>query len=89
LDDYNMSTEERKSQFEALRDKDLDSTKTIDEQMRKLLKLQDTISQLKGKMTSNTQEFEDRNNGIVSHCIQLKSKDCVRKRTECKSISRK
>ena len=55
---YKDSTEERKLRFEALKKKDDESARTIARQMRKLQKLQDTISVLRQRMASNAKESE-------------------------------
>ena len=55
------TTEERKKAFEELKAKDDDSAKLIEQQMRNLQRLSDTISQLKSKMSSNSKECDDRN----------------------------
>ena len=55
------TTEERKKAFEELKAKDDDSAKLIEQQMRNLQRLSDTISQLKSKMSSNSKECDERN----------------------------
>jgi chromosome segregation ATPase len=57
---YNNATEERKQQFESLKNKDFQSARTIEQQMKKLQKLQDTITFLKSKMTNTSKEFEEK-----------------------------
>jgi len=61
LKNYNETTEERKAAFELLKNKDEKSSKEIDMQMKKLQKLQDTISSLKGRIQQNNRECEERN----------------------------
>ncbi|KAK7505903.1 hypothetical protein BaRGS_00002625 [Batillaria attramentaria] len=61
LQNYNETTEERKTAFEALKVKDEKSAKEIELQMRKLQRIADQIQQLKTKMASNTKECEERN----------------------------
>ncbi|XP_002131334.2 dynein regulatory complex subunit 2 isoform X1 [Ciona intestinalis] len=61
LKNYNETTEERKIAFENLKTKDEKSAKEIESQMRKLQRIQDTITQLRGKMQQNARDCEDRN----------------------------
>merc|ERR1719376_1399113 len=61
LKNYNETTEERKAAFELLKNKDEKSSREIDMQMKKLQKLQDTISSLKARIQQNNRECEDRN----------------------------
>ncbi|KND01614.1 uncharacterized protein SPPG_03412 [Spizellomyces punctatus DAOM BR117] len=81
LNQYNTSTEERKKQFEDLKQKDQKNAKEIEQQMRKLVKLQETIVHLKTKLTNNSKEYEERNRAlreekeaIQSHFQSLKRK---------------
>ncbi|XP_065893578.1 dynein regulatory complex subunit 2-like [Dysidea avara] len=55
---YKDSTEDRKMRFEALKKKDEGSSRLIAKQMKRLKKLQDNISELKSKMTTNSREHE-------------------------------
>ena len=61
---YKDSTEERKLRFEALKKKDEESARTIARQMRKLQKLQETIGQLKQRMSVNAKESEEKTRAI-------------------------
>jgi len=61
LQNYNMTTEERKTAFEALKVKDERSAKEIESQMRKLQRISDQIAALKSKMSSTAKECEERN----------------------------
>ncbi len=61
---YKDNTEERKLRFEALKKKDEDSSNTIARQMRRLHKLQETITALKHKMGSNAKESEEKTKAI-------------------------
>lgn len=61
LKSYNESTEERKVAFETLKSKDIKSAQEIEQQMRKLQRIQDKIAQLKAKMSQNSRECEERN----------------------------
>ncbi|KAJ3177286.1 Dynein regulatory complex subunit 2 [Geranomyces variabilis] len=79
LNQYNASTEERKKQFEELKSKDSKNAKEIEQQMRKLVKLQETIAHIKSRLSSNSKEYEERNralrqekDAIQSHFQSLK-----------------
>ncbi|KAI9205758.1 coiled-coil domain-containing protein 65-like protein [Polychytrium aggregatum] len=61
LNQYNTGTEERKKQFEELKQKDQKNAKEIEQQMKKLVKLQETIAGLKTKLSNNAREFEQQN----------------------------
>ncbi|KAJ3183720.1 Dynein regulatory complex subunit 2 [Gaertneriomyces sp. JEL0708] len=81
LNQYNASTEERKKQFEELKLKDQRNAKDIEQQMKKLLKLQETIAHLKTKFANNSKEYEERNralreekDAIQAHFQSLKRK---------------
>ncbi|XP_033748636.1 dynein regulatory complex subunit 2-like [Pecten maximus] len=80
LKNYNETTEERKTAFETLKKKDDESAKEIDTQMRRLQRISDQISQLKGKMSANAKECEERNKQIkeerekmLAHFQELKA----------------
>ncbi|KAJ3300086.1 Dynein regulatory complex subunit 2, partial [Borealophlyctis nickersoniae] len=64
LNQYNTSTEERKKQFEELKQKDQKNAKEIEQQMKKLVKLQETIAHLKTKLSNNSREYEERNRAL-------------------------
>ncbi|KAJ3043903.1 Dynein regulatory complex subunit 2 [Rhizophlyctis rosea] len=81
LNQYNASTEERKKQFEELKLKDSKNAKEIEQQMKKLVKLQETISHLKARLTTNTTTHSSRNaqlrdekDAIAAHFQSLKRK---------------
>merc|ERR1719376_1971291 len=61
LKNYNETTEERKAAFELLKNYNETTEEEIDMQMKKLQKLQDTISSLKARIQQNNRECEDRN----------------------------
>lgn len=81
LDDYNQATEERKNQFETLKDKDFESAKVIEMQMKKLAKLQETIGSLKQKFVNNSREFEERNKSLrdEKEALQVHFQDLKKK----------
>ncbi|XP_005090934.1 dynein regulatory complex subunit 2 isoform X1 [Aplysia californica] len=64
LQNYNETTEEKKTVFESLKIKDEKSAKEIELQMRKLQRIGDQIAQLKSKMSANAKECEERNKGL-------------------------
>lgn len=92
LQNYNETTEERKTAFEALKVKDEKSAKEIELQMRKLQRISDQIAQLKGKMGANAKECEERNKFLkeerermLAHFQELKAqmnkiRDCEREK---------
>jgi hypothetical protein len=57
LNNYNSTTEERKKQFEELKLRDLKNAKEIEQQMKKLVKLQVTQNSYSGKYCP----FKDQN----------------------------
>ncbi|KAL1767444.1 hypothetical protein HispidOSU_018613 [Sigmodon hispidus] len=65
LKNYTDATEDRKVAFETLKVKDEKSSKEIEMQMKKIQKLQEAISTLKGKITAHSREGEWQN-----HCIR-------------------
>merc|ERR1712076_118322 len=79
LKNYQETTQDRKRTFEELKTKDEKSAQEIEMQMRKLQRISDNISQLKGKMATNTRECEERNRqlrgereGMLVHFQELK-----------------
>ncbi|KAJ2997075.1 Dynein regulatory complex subunit 2 [Globomyces sp. JEL0801] len=64
LNQYNTTTEERKKQFEDLKQKDQKNAKEIEQQMKKLVKLQENIAHLKTKMNNNAKDYEERNKAL-------------------------
>ncbi|XP_019517788.1 PREDICTED: coiled-coil domain-containing protein 65 isoform X2 [Hipposideros armiger] len=61
LKSYTDATEDRKVAFETLRVKDEKSSKEIEAQMKKIQRLQDSISILKGKIMVHCRESEEQN----------------------------
>ncbi|KAJ3195879.1 Dynein regulatory complex subunit 2 [Irineochytrium annulatum] len=61
LNAYNSSTEERKKSFDELKMKDQKNAKDIEQQMKKLVKLQETIAHFKTRLSNNSREYEERN----------------------------
>ncbi|XP_077026877.1 dynein regulatory complex subunit 2 [Tamandua tetradactyla] len=64
LKNYTDATDDRKIAFETLKVKDEKSSKEIEAQMKKIQKLQDSISVLKGKILVHSRESEDQNQYI-------------------------
>ena len=64
LNAYNSSTEERKKAFEELKTKDQKNAKEIEQQMKKLVKLQENIAHLKTKLGTATKDFEEKNKSL-------------------------
>lgn len=77
MDDYNQTTADRRAQFEALKSKDQESARIIEEQTSKLTKLQETAAQLKQKIFNTHQDCEERNKSLrkekesVQHHFQM------------------
>ncbi|KAL6092820.1 hypothetical protein STEG23_016568 [Scotinomys teguina] len=64
LKNYTEATEDRKIAFETLKVKDEKSSKEIEVQMKRIQKLQEAISALKGKITVHSRESEWQNQCI-------------------------
>lgn len=71
LNAYNASTDERKRAFEELKTKDQKNAKEIEQQMKRLVKLQvsfvsqkENIAHLKSKLGNHTKEFEEKNKAL-------------------------
>ncbi len=64
LSQYTSSTEERKRQFEELKQRDQKNAKEIELQMKKLVKLQENIAHLKAKLSNNARESEERTRSL-------------------------
>eukprot|EP01137_Pigoraptor_chileana_P035014 Opistho-2@28421 len=81
LNNYNANTEERKHAFETLKEKDMRSAKTIEQQMKRLQRIQESVAYIKQRMAGNATECEERNRGlkdekdaIATHFQELKSR---------------
>ncbi|XP_066239535.1 dynein regulatory complex subunit 2-like isoform X3 [Saccopteryx leptura] len=61
---YTDATEDRKVAFEALKVKDEKSSKEIGAQMKRILRLQDSIVSLKDKIATHSRESEEQNQHI-------------------------
>ncbi|XP_050399667.1 dynein regulatory complex subunit 2 [Patella vulgata] len=80
LQNYNETTEERKTAFEGLKKRDENSAKEIEQQMRKLQRISDQIAALKSKMSGNAKECDEKNRQLkderekmLSHFQDLKA----------------
>jgi len=78
---YMATTEQRTQDFKHLTIKDQQSAKTIEMQMRKLQRLQDSLAHWKTKLASNQRECDERNralreekDAISRHFQELKSR---------------
>ncbi|KAJ3017057.1 UNVERIFIED_CONTAM: Dynein regulatory complex subunit 2 [Siphonaria sp. JEL0065] len=94
LNQYNSSTEERKRQFEDLKQKDQKNAKEIEQQMKKLIKLQETIAHFKAKLSNNSKEYEERNKtlreekeAIQAHFQALKRRMNTFRKNEHKGLT--
>eukprot|EP01136_Pigoraptor_vietnamica_P024255 Opistho-1_new@77130 len=81
LNNYNANTEERKHAFETLKEKDMRSAKTIEQQMKRLQRIQESVAYIKQRMASNATECEERNralkdekDAIATHFQDLKAR---------------
>merc|ERR1719228_1900955 len=54
---YNESTHERRKEFEKLQQKDQKSSFEIEQQMKKLAKIQENINALRQRMSANTKKI--------------------------------
>ncbi|XP_003385231.1 PREDICTED: coiled-coil domain-containing protein 65-like [Amphimedon queenslandica] len=77
---YKENTEEKKLRFEALKKKDESNAREIAKQMKRLKKLQDSIGDVKTKLSSNSKETEIRLRAIrndretvLAHFRELKA----------------
>ena len=61
---YMATTEQRTQDFKHLTIKDQQSAKTIEMQMRKLQRLQDSLAHWKAKLASNQRECDERNRAL-------------------------
>lgn len=61
---YNESTHERRKEFEKLQSKDQKSSFEIEQQMKKLAKIQENINSLRQRMAANTKEYDDKHSGL-------------------------
>ena len=64
MKNYEETTEEKKRQFDELKEKDEKMAKEIDLEMRKIQRLTENINNLKGKIAQHAKETQDANNTI-------------------------
>jgi len=64
---YNESTHERRKEFEKLQQKDQKSSFEIEQQMKKLAKIQENINALRQRMGANTKEYEEKHSSLKSN----------------------
>ncbi|KAI9142467.1 hypothetical protein BKA69DRAFT_1037786 [Paraphysoderma sedebokerense] len=91
LNNYNAATEERKKQFEELKLKDHNSANVIEQQMKKLSKLQETISSLKSKLSQISRDFEADTFNLRKEREQLSTqfRNLKKKMNNCRELKRK
>lgn len=77
-----------------MKDKDFESAKVIEHQMKRLSKLQETITHLKQKLANNNREFEERNKSLrdekealQTHFQELKRKMNLYRENERKKLT--
>ena len=70
---YTSSTEERKRQFEELKQRDTKNAKEIEQQMKKVVKLQENIAHLKAKLNNSSKDNEEKSYSLKEEkeAIQL------------------
>ncbi|XP_007910251.2 dynein regulatory complex subunit 2 [Callorhinchus milii] len=69
---YNEATEEQKSAFELLKERDEKSAKEIERQMKKLQRIQDTITLLRIKLAANARECQEKNKKLREEKATIK-----------------
>ncbi|OBS79507.1 hypothetical protein A6R68_18112 [Neotoma lepida] len=91
LKNYTEATEDRKIAFEALKVKDEKSSKEIEMQMKRIQKLQEAISTLKGKISAHSRESEYQNQCIRNdkELVHVQLRRLKAQRTEARSASQK
>ncbi|XP_019580235.2 dynein regulatory complex subunit 2 [Rhinolophus sinicus] len=89
LKNYTDATEDRKVAFETLRVKDEKSSKEIEVQMKKIQRLQDSISIVKGKIMVHSRESEEQNQYIRDdkELILVQLRKLKAQRTQAREIS--
>lgn len=89
LKNYTDATEDRKVAFETLRVKDEKSSKEIEVQMKKIQRLQDSISIIKGKIMVHSRESEEQNQYIRDdkELILVQLRKLKAQRTQAREIS--
>ncbi|CAO2601010.1 Dynein regulatory complex subunit 2 [Lemmus lemmus] len=89
LKNYTDATEDRKIAFETLKVKDEKSSKEIEMQMKKIQKLQEAISILKGKITAHSRESEWQNQSIRNdkELVHVQLRKLKAQRTQARGVS--
>ncbi|KAF6339010.1 coiled-coil domain containing 65 [Rhinolophus ferrumequinum] len=89
LKNYTDATEDRKVAFETLRVKDEKSAKEIEVQMKKIQRLQDSISIVKGKIMVHSRESEEQNQYVRDdkELILVQLRKLKAQRTQVREIS--
>lgn len=73
LKQYQNDTQERRQDFEMLKEKDDNSSKIIDTQMKKIQRIQQSISDLKDKMQNNAKDAEFQNKTLRQEYEQMQT----------------
>jgi len=73
LNTYSQDTRDRRQEFDILKAKDEASSKEIDSQMKKIQRIQETISKLKDQMANNAKEAEYQNRTLKQEVEQLQN----------------
>nr|XP_045009314.1 dynein regulatory complex subunit 2 isoform X3 [Jaculus jaculus] len=89
LKNYTDATEDRKIAFEALKVKDEKSSKEIEAQMKRIQKLQEAISILKGKIMAHSRESEEQNQCIRNdkELVHVHLRKLKTQRTQAREVS--
>jgi hypothetical protein len=64
MKNYEETTEEKKRQFDELKEKDEKMASEIDLEMRKIQRITESINNLKAKIAQHAKETQDANNTI-------------------------
>jgi archaellum component FlaC len=64
LTQYTSSTDDRKRQFEELKQRDTKNAKEIEHQMKRLVKLQENIAHLKAKLSNGSKDSEEKSHSL-------------------------
>ncbi|XP_012874153.1 PREDICTED: coiled-coil domain-containing protein 65 [Dipodomys ordii] len=89
LKNYTDATEDRKIAFETLKVKDEKSSKEIEEQMKKIQKLQEAITISRGKIAVHTRESEEKNQIVRNdkELILMQLRKLKAQRTQARELS--
>jgi hypothetical protein len=90
LNSYNASTDDKKKSFEELKAKDQKNAKEIEQQMKRLIKLQENIGHIKQKLTNNSKDFDEHNKSLKEEkeSLKLQFQELKKKMTEFREHER-